>query len=44
MYDGILEQINWNFSLKEYTLVIPSNFRNDKNQKIMFFGDRYLYF
>ena len=27
-----------------FTLVIPSDFKNDKNQKIMFFGDIYLYF
>ena len=42
----MLEQTNWYFSLKEYTvhllfLVIS---KNDKNQKIMFFGDIYLYF
>ena len=44
----MLEQTNWYFSWKEYTVnllhCIPSDFKNDKNQKIMFFGDIYLYF
>ena len=36
MYDRMLEQ--------NYTLVISNDFKKDKNQKIMFFGDIYLYF
>ena len=47
MYERMVEQTNWYFSWKEYTvLVIPSDFKSDKNRKMMFFGDRpiYLYF
>ena len=27
-----------------FFLFVPSDFKSDKNQKIMFFGDMYLYF
>ena len=38
-----IEQGDWKRTIV-ITLVIPSDFKNDKNQKIMFFGDIYLYF
>ena len=52
MYDRMLEQTNEYFFLEgiHCTLVvipsdfIPKDFKSDKNQKIMFFGDIYLYF
>ena len=51
MYERMLEQTNWYFSWIDIfpgrnncTLVIPSDFKSDKNQKIMFFDDINLYF
>ena len=45
MYDRILEQTNWYFFRKEYTVhYIPSDFKSDKNRKIMFFRDIYFHF
>ena len=37
----LFKQTNWSLFSLYCTLVIPSDFKNDKNQKIMFFGDIY---
>ena len=46
MYDRILEQTNWYFSWKEYTVYTCYFlcFQNWQKSEIMFFGDIYLYF